>query len=137
MPAVRTGQRDRGHDRGFTLIELLLVLLLVALLASLVAPVVTGSIHRAKEATLKENVYTMRKAIDDYFADNGAYPAQLEDLVDKRYLRRLPIDPMTERRDTWILIRAGDEGSDKAGGIIDVQSGSDGQASDGTYYKDW
>jgi general secretion pathway protein G len=135
MPCFRIGKCAR--QSGFTLIELLLVLLIVALLASIVAPVVTGSIFRAREATLKEDVYTMRKAIDDYYADNGAYPPELEDLVKKRYLRHIPLDPVTEKRDTWALTRAEDDKSGKGGGIIDVHSGSEEKAADGTYYKDW
>jgi len=123
--------------RGFTLIELLLVLLLVALLASLVAPVVTGGIQRARESTLKEDLYALRRAIDDYYADTGAYPAELEELVKKRYLRRIPPDPVTEKRDTWVLVRSEDEGAGKGGGILDVRSGSQERASDGSYFKDW
>jgi len=122
--------------RGFTLIELLLVLVLVALLASLVAPVVTGSIQRARESTLKADLYELRKAIDDHYADLGAYPAELDELVKKRYLRRIPVDPVTEKRDTWTLIRAEDDRA--AGkGILDIRSGSQERASDGTYFKDW
>lgn len=122
--------------RGFTLIELLLALLLVALLASLVTPVVTGSVQRARESTLKEDLYAMRKAIDDYYADTGGYPPDLESLVTKRYLRRVPVDPMTERRDSWILTLAEGDG-DKGNGIVDVHSGSEEQSKDGTYYKEW
>lgn len=135
-PAAGVPVAGSSRLRGFTLIELLLVLLVVALLASLVMPVVTGSIQRAREATLKEDVYVMRKAIDDYYADHGAYPAELEDLVKERYLRRIPIDPITERRDTWVLTRAEDEES-AGDGIIDVHSGSEEKASDGSYYGDW
>lgn len=123
--------------RAFTLIELLLVLLLIALLASLVAPVVTGGVQRAREATLKEDLYALRKAIDDYYADTGGYPNELEDLVKKRYLRRIPPDPITERRDTWAVVRAEEEQAGKASGIIDVRSGAQEQASDGSYFKDW
>lgn len=123
--------------RGFTLIELLLALLLVALLASLVAPVVTGSIQRAKESTLKENLYVLRKAIDDYYADTGKYPAELDELVQKRYVRKIPRDPMTDSKDTWQLVRADSEGGDDASGIIDLRSGSDATAIDGTAFKDW
>ncbi len=123
------------RKRGFTLVELLLVLLLVALLASLVAPVVTGGIQRARESTLKEDLYTLRKAIDEYYADMGAYPAELEELVRKRYLRRIPNDPLTEKRDSWVLVWSED---DKAGkGILDIRSGSQERASDGSYFKDW
>lgn len=123
--------------RGFTLMELLLVLALIALLASLVAPVVTGSVHRARESTLKENLFTMRKAIDDYYADNGGYPAELELLVQKRYLRKIPADPVTERRDSWTLVRADDSGQSKGGGIIDVRSGSEEKDANGVPYKEW
>lgn len=133
-------ERDTKTGRagqGFTLIELLLALLLVALLVSLVAPVVTGSIQRAKESTLKENLYVLRKAIDDYYADTGKYPAELDELVQKRYVRKIPRDPMTDSKDTWQLVRADSEGTDDASGIIDLRSGSDATASDGTAFKDW
>ena len=123
------------RSRAFTLMELLLVLLLVALLASLVAPVVTGGIQRARESTLKEDLYALRKAIDDHYADTGSYPAELEELVAKRYLRRIPTDPLTEKRDTWLLVRSEDDKSGK--GIVDVRSGSQDKASDGSYFKDW
>lgn len=127
----------RPQARGFTVIELMLVLVLVALLVSLVAPTVTGGVQRAKESTLKEDVYAMRKAIDDYYADNGTYPTELEDLVNKRYLRRIPVDPITERRDTWVLVRAESDDAGAGGGIVDVHSGSEEKANDGTYYKEW
>lgn len=123
--------------RGFTLMELLLVLALVALLASLATPIVTGSIYRAKESTLKESLFTMRKAIDDYYADNGAYPVELELLVQKRYLRKIPTDPLTDRRDSWILVRTEDNAGDQASGIIDVHSNSDDKDGNGIAYKEW
>jgi len=117
--------------------ELLLVMLLLGLLASLAAPVVTGGIQRARESTLKEDLYTLRRAIDDYYADTGAYPAELEELVKKRYLRRIPPDPLTEKRDTWVLVRSEDDKAGKANGILDVRSGSPERANDGSYFKDW
>ncbi len=125
------------RSRGFTLIELLLVLLFVALLASLVAPVVTGGIQRARESTLKTDLYALRKALDDYNADTGAYPPELEELVKKRYLRRIPPDPVTEKRDTWVLVRSEDDKAGKNNGILDIRSGSPERASDGSYFKDW
>lgn len=121
--------------RGFTLLELLFVLIIVALLASIVGPMLLGSISRARESTLKEDLYVLRKAIDDFYADNGKYPAELDDLVDKRYLRGIPADPVTERRDTWLALRA-DNGRD-AQGIVDIHSGSELASSDGTFYRDW
>lgn len=119
--------------RGFTMIELLLVLALIALLASLVAPTLTGSVNRAREATLRENLLVMRKAIDAYYTDNGRYPPDLQALVAKRYIRQVPVDPLTEKGDTWMVVPA----QDAVGGIDDVRSGSDLKASDGTAYREW
>lgn len=123
------------RTRGFTLLELLFVLLIVALLAGIVGPMLVGSISRARESTLKEDLYVLRKAIDDFYADNGKYPGELADLVDKRYLRGIPADPVTERRDTWITVRAANDRGQ--GGIVDVHSGSGLAANDGTSYRDW
>lgn len=121
--------------RGFTLLELLFVLVIVALLASIVGPMLTGSIGRARESALKQDLSILRKAIDDYYADKGKYPGELAELIEKRYLRFLPADPVTERQDTWVLVRV--ESSRGNGGIIDVRSGSDQKASDGSAYRDW
>jgi len=120
---------------GFTLVELLVVLTLIAILASLVAPVVSSSIVRAKEATLKENLFILRKAIDDYYADQGDYPTSLQQLVEKRYIRKPPVDPLTDRSDSWVEVHAEDDG--KQGGVIDVRSGSEEKSSDGVAYRDW
>lgn len=123
------------RSRGFTLLELLFVLVIVALLAGLVGPLLTGSIDRAREAALKQDLYVLRKAIDDHYADHGSYPGELSELVDKRYLRRVPADPVTEAPDTWVAVRA-DSGRG-SGGIVDVRSGSEREANDGTFYRDW
>jgi type II secretory pathway pseudopilin PulG len=109
---------------------------LIALLAGLVTPVVTGSIHRARESTLKEDLFTMRKAIDDYYADNGGYPTELEALVQKKYIRGIPTDPLTDRNDSWLLVRT-DTDDQGSSGIIDVHSGSEEKDSDGVPYKEW
>jgi general secretion pathway protein G len=121
--------------RGFTLLELLLVLIIVTLLASIVGPIVTSSIIRAKESALKEDLHAMRKAIDGYYSDNGKYPNELSELVAKHYLRKVPVDPLTERYDTWQLIYI--TNANNSNGISDVHSGSQFQAKDGTYYKEW
>jgi len=126
-----------ARDRGFTLVELLLVLFIVALLASIVAPSVIGSMQKARESTLKEDLHVLRKALDDHYADHGKYPDELAELVEKRYVRRIPVDPITGRSDTWVLAREDsreDEG--EGGGIRDIHSGAEGQARDGQYYKD-
>lgn len=123
--------------RGFTLTELLLVLLFIAILASLVVPVVTSSVSRARESALKEDLYTLRKAIDDFYADKGKYPESLEELVENRYVRKIPVDPMTDRTDTWVEIQNESEGSEADTGVIDVRSGSDKKDDDGVAYKEW
>ena len=137
-------RRSTGRDTvtgktrlsGHTLIELLLALFILALLASLAVPVVSGGISRAKESALKEDLYHLRKAIDDHYADTGAYPAELDELVRKRYLRRAPVDPLTDRRDSWRLTWAEGEGEHPPG-IVDVHSGSDELDSEGVPYADW
>jgi general secretion pathway protein G len=119
--------------------ELLLVLFLVALLASLVGPSLTNGIQHSRESALKEDLHVLRKALDDYYADNGSYPAELQVLVDKRYVRAVPIDPFTDRQDSWTVDRddSKDHDDGKRPGIRDIHSGSDGQGRDGTAYKDW
>ncbi len=130
--------RLRG-SRGFTLVELLLVLFVVALLASLVAPVVTGSIQRARESSLKEDLHVMRKAIDDFYADTGRYPESLVQLVEKRYLRKVPVDPMTGNNTSWRVIMedAMTSVNQSEPGIFDVRSGSDAVSLEGTPYSEW
>jgi general secretion pathway protein G len=123
------------RERGFTLMELLVVLALVAVLAGLVTPIVSSSIQRAKEATLKENLFVLRKAIDDYYADTGAYPPNLDALVEKRYIRKVPADPITERVDSWQVVHE-EEGGEEPG-IIDVHSGAEETAADGSAYREW
>jgi len=118
---------------GFTLVELLLVLLMVALLASLAMPVATKSVDQAKESALKEDLQVMRKAIDDYYANTGQYPENLARLVEKRYIRRVPVDPITERANSWIEVASDGPG----GGVMDVHSGAEGKSSDGKDYRDW
>lgn len=123
------------RERGFTLLELLLVLVIVALLAGIAGPVLVGSISSARESALKENLYVMRKAIDDYYADNGKYPAALNELVARRYLRAIPQDPLAEHHDSWVTVRVEDRRGE--GGIIDVRTSSSLPARDGTLYREW
>lgn len=107
-----------------------MVLLVVALLAAIVAPVVFRSIDQARESTLKENLYVIRKAIDNYYADTNTYPKELQVLVEKRYIRHVPKDPITEHRD-WVIMRG------KEDGIIDIRSSSDVKSSSGEPYEKW
>ena len=121
-------------NRGFTLIELLVVMTIIALLMSIVAPRYFHSISKAEENVLKEDLLLMREALDKYHADTGKYPDALEDLIAKKYLRKVPVDPVTQSSATWRLI-APDNG--ERGGVFDVKSGAPGNARDGTAYSDW
>ena len=117
---------------GFTLVELLVVMAIIATLLSLAAPRYFQHIDRSREAVLRENLATMRDAVDQYHADQGHWPDTLATLVEARYLRAIPFDPITERHDSWQLA-AGEEGI----GVRDVASGAAGNAADGTPYADW
>lgn len=120
--------------RGFTLIELLVVMTIVALLLAVALPRYFGHLEKSREAILRQDLAVMRGAIDTYHGDTGRYPESLDALVDARYLRVLPVDPITERTDTWqIVAPSGGE----AGGVYDVRSGAPGTARDGSRYGDW
>ncbi len=122
------------RQRGFTLIELLVVLSIIATLLSLAAPRYTGSVDKAKESVLKENLATLRVAIDKHYGDTGKYPATLDDLVTKRYLRRVPVDPVTDSATTWVVLPPADP---QKGAVFDVKSGAPGKSRDGTAYASW
>lgn len=122
-----------GKRRGFTLIELLVVLAIIGTLLAIAMPRYFGSIDRSKENVLRENLYQMREAIQHYYADKGRYPDKLETLAQQKYLRAIPVDPITEKSDTWIVVPPAD---DKDGAVYDVRSGARGKASDGRAYQD-
>lgn len=119
---------------GFTLVELLVVLAIVATLLSLAAPRYIGSVDKAKESVLRENLATLRSAIDKYYGDTGKYPAALSDLIAKNYLRRIPVDPVTDSATTWIVVAPADA---QKGAVFDVRSGASGKGRDGAAYRDW
>ena len=124
---------------GFTLIEVMVVMALIVVLASVGLTLYTNSVVRAKESVLKEDLYRMRDAIDQYYADKGKYPATLQDLVSDKYLRSLPADPFTNSPETWREIPSEPDPNNPTGqpGVYDVRSGSDRTALDGTKYADW
>jgi general secretion pathway protein G len=134
---ARAARRTSGGD-GWTLIEMLVVLSLIMILASLALTQYRNSILTAKEATLRANLYHMREAIDQYYADKGRYPESLDTLVSDRYLRAVPKDPMTDAVD-WQTIQAeSDPGtSSLSPGIYDVKSASSATGMDGSPYATW
>lgn len=119
---------------GFTLIELLVVMAIIATLLSIVSPRYFNSIEKAKESVLKQDLTIMRDAIDKFHSDMGSYPITLEELVERRYLRSIPVDPMTESNTTWMIVPPV---NDEEEGVYDVHSGYPEQALDGTYYEEW
>jgi general secretion pathway protein G len=121
----------RNGESGFTLIELLVVLAIIATLTTLVAPKYFQQIDRAKEVVLKHNLKMLRLSIDQYRRDRGFSPEELESLVSDGYLRQLPIDPVTDKRDSWQVKR------DDAGQLIDVHSGSQKKSLQGMPYANW
>jgi len=122
------------RSTGFTLVELMVVMAIIATLLSLAVPRYSGSVDKAKESVLRENLASMRNALDKYYADSGLYPATLGDLVTKRYLRRVPDDPVTDSATTWVTVPPPDP---QKGAIADVRSGAPGKARDGSLYKSW
>jgi general secretion pathway protein G len=126
----------RRSPAGFTLIELLIVITIVGILVTLAQPSYHRAVTAAKEATLKENLFILRDVLDQFFADSGKYPLSLNDLVEKRYLRRIPKDPITGSAETWALVYFTDD-KGQQNGILDVRSGSEAIALDGTRYNDW
>ena len=126
-------------NRGFTLIELIIVMVLITILAGIGLALYTNSVTRAKEANLTENLYQMRKAIDEYYADKNRWPADLQTLASENYIRMVPKDPFTESADTWVTEYGEPDPSNpqSSGGISDVRSGSDGTALNGSRYSDW
>lgn len=121
--------------RGFTLIELLVVMAIIATLLSIAAPRYMRSIDDARQAVLKSNLAQMREAIDHFHADRGSYPQVLSDLVEKNYLRSIPIDPITESAQTWQVLPA--PGDDDNGSVYDVRSGAPGTSRMGEAYANW
>ena len=118
--------------RGFTLIELLVVLAIVAMLLTVAVPRYFASLENAREAALQKSLSVVRGAIDQYHADLGKYPDNLQELVNARYLRSLPVDPVSGASDQWVLESAPD-----SGGLRDIHSGAPGNARDGTPYANW
>jgi general secretion pathway protein G len=132
---------QENKKNGFTLIEMLIVFALIGILVGLGLPQYKYATKRARESVLKENLFQMRTLIDQYYADKGKYPYSLQALVDEKYLRAIPIDPITGSSETWIevpeILSEEDLILAVEPGIADVISGSEQKAIDGTLYSTW
>jgi general secretion pathway protein G len=124
---------------GFTLMEMMIVMALIVILAGIGMTVYGSSVQRSKEAVLKEDLFRMRDAIDQYYADKNKYPGSLEDLVSEKYLRAVPVDPFTASADSWQTTTAEPDPGNPSleSGISNVKSGSEQTGLDGTRYADW
>lgn len=119
---------------GFTLIELLVVLAVIATLLTIAVPRYFSSLEKSRESVLQQNLALMRETLDKYYGDKGKYPDALDELVSSKYLRSLPVDPMTDSSATWIIIPPDQP---EMGGVYDVRSGAEGVARNGTEYRNW
>jgi general secretion pathway protein G len=119
-------------EEGFTLLELMTIVVIIGVLVTLAIPSYRGAVVKAREAVLKQDLFTMRDVLDQYRGDQGKYPPSLNDLVKSGYLRAVPVDPITSSNSTWQEIIETTEG-----GVFDVHSGSDLVASTGTPYNQW
>ena len=136
---MHLGKIHRDRQRGFSLIELLIVMTIIGILASIAVPSYQTSLIRSRETVLMEDLYQMRRAIDGYYADHAKYPASLQELVDSRYLRGIPVDPMTRSAETWQTDppQAASDGTQPEGDVFDVHSKSDLVGLNGVPYNQW
>lgn len=131
---ARAGKRS-ARQSAFTLVELLVVMAIIATLLSIAVPHYFRHLDLARENSLKQTLSVLRDTIDKYHADTGNYPESLDELIDKRYIRRLPVDPMTESSSTWVFVPPPDAPGAKE--IWDIHSSAEGTGQDGTAYQDW
>ncbi len=133
---VNPGLQRVVPQRGFTLIELIVAMAIVGLLLAIAAPRYIDSVERAREASLRSSLAVLRQAIDQFAADRGRYPRALEELVELRYVRAVPQDPLTGRSDSWLLLSPPPD-ADLQGQAWDVRSGAGGRGRDGSLYAQW
>ncbi len=137
--AVRVSDRRAQRRRGFTLLELMVVMALIVVIAGIAMAGYRNSVTLAQEAVLREDLFRMRDAIDQYYADKSKYPSTLESLVSDGYLRAIPEDPFTKSSTTWQEVPAEPDANNVSAepGVYDVKSGSDRTSMAGTAYSEW
>lgn len=127
--------RPASRRLGFTLLEMMVVMTIIVTIVSIAVPFYSSALVRARESVLRSNLMTIRSVIDQYTYDKEEPPQSLDDLVNEGYLREVPIDPITNSRDTWeLIVEVGPTGES---GLFDVRSGSDGTSLAGTPYNEW
>jgi general secretion pathway protein G len=129
----------RRRESGFTLIEIMVVITLIFILAGMALIQYQRSVVSAREAVLKENLFRLRDAIDQFYADRNKYPTSLDELVTEKYIRAVPVDPFTQTTETWQTVMSEPDPLNPSAqpGVYDVKSGYEGTALDGTKYADW
>jgi general secretion pathway protein G len=139
MASIRQIRAGRKNEVGFTLMELIIVMAIIAILVSISVPIYANMIRRAKEAVLREDLHTLRTAIDSYTVDKEKAPESLDDLVQAGYLKAIPVDPMTQSSETWITGESDTmtDIDETQSGMNDVHSGAQNISSEGTTYNTW
>jgi len=127
-------ESSRKRNAAFTLVELLVVLAIVALLLTIGVPRYFRHVEVSREQVLRANLAVLRHVLDKYYEDHGVYPDNLDVLVEKRYMRSVPLDPLTGKRDTWVIVAPDDPAK---GGVLDLHSGAAGAGLDGSEYAQW
>jgi len=126
---------DWNAHKGYSLVELMIVVAIIGILVALAVPSFQRSAVKAREAALKQNLQTIRTVLDQHYADKGVYPPSLETLVEAGYLRQIPVDPFTDKADTWVI--EFEENPDEEGGVFDIRSNSEAMSTSGTPYNEW
>ena len=124
----------RTRTAGFTLIELLVVMTIIATLLTIAVPRYFKTLERSRETVLRQDLLVMREAIDKHFGDFGQYPDSLSALVERHYIRAVPVDPITKTAGSWEMVISDDADHP---GVRDVHSAADGTGTDGTRYQEW